>query len=124
MRFLADAGISPRTVEHLRTLGHDVAHVRELGLQRAEDVVLIGRADTEHRILLTFDLDFDELMALGVRTRPSVVIFRLRDETADTVNRHLDALLEQHAATLESGALALVEDAQIRLRNLPIRTAE
>jgi type I restriction enzyme R subunit len=28
MRFLADAGISPKTVEFLRRLGHDAIHVR------------------------------------------------------------------------------------------------
>jgi uncharacterized protein (DUF433 family) len=37
MRFLADAGISPRTVEFLRQHGHDAIHVRALGLQRASD---------------------------------------------------------------------------------------
>jgi predicted nuclease of predicted toxin-antitoxin system len=37
MRFLADAGISPKTVEFLRQSGHDVAHVRDYGMQRAPD---------------------------------------------------------------------------------------
>ena len=30
MRLLADAGISPKTVEFLKQLGHDTVHVREL----------------------------------------------------------------------------------------------
>jgi predicted nuclease of predicted toxin-antitoxin system len=34
MRFLADAGISPKTVDFLRVRGHDAVHVRELTLQR------------------------------------------------------------------------------------------
>ena len=33
MRFLADAGISPKTVEFLNKLGHEAVHVRTLGLQ-------------------------------------------------------------------------------------------
>jgi hypothetical protein len=37
MRFLADAGISPKTVEFLRRRGHDAIHVRELAMQRAAD---------------------------------------------------------------------------------------
>jgi predicted nuclease of predicted toxin-antitoxin system len=32
MRFLADAGISPKTVEFLRRNGHDAVHVRELAM--------------------------------------------------------------------------------------------
>jgi predicted nuclease of predicted toxin-antitoxin system len=34
MRFLADMGISMRTVEWLRRQGHDIVHLREEGLQQ------------------------------------------------------------------------------------------
>ena len=68
MRFLADAGISPRTVEFLRRDGHEVAHVRERGLQRAPDRELVRVAHTEGRVVLTFDLDFGEILALALRT--------------------------------------------------------
>jgi predicted nuclease of predicted toxin-antitoxin system len=44
MRFLADGGISPRTVEFLRRLNHDVVHVREINMQRAEDSAVLDRA--------------------------------------------------------------------------------
>ena len=37
MRFLANAGISPKTVRFLSELGHDAAHIRTLGLERATD---------------------------------------------------------------------------------------
>jgi predicted nuclease of predicted toxin-antitoxin system len=33
MRFLADAGVSPKTIEFLAQLGHDAIHVRALELQ-------------------------------------------------------------------------------------------
>lgn len=121
MRFLADAGISPRTVEFLRRLGHDAVHVRELAIQRARDRVIADRARSEERVLLTFDLDFGAILALGVVNRPSVMIFRLADERSDAVNRRLDAVLSEQAAALQSGALILVEDARYRIRLLPIR---
>jgi len=120
MRFLADAGISPRTVEFLRQSGHDAAHVRDYGMQRSPDRAIVERAQAEDRILLTFDLDFGEVLALGVRERPSVVIFRLMDETPATVNGRLAAVLAEQAATLDSGALVLVEDTRYRVRKLPI----
>lgn len=52
MRFLADAGISPNTVDFLLRKGHDAVHVRELAIQRAEDRVLIEKArmDARYRI--------------------------------------------------------------------------
>jgi predicted nuclease of predicted toxin-antitoxin system len=44
MRFLADAGVSPKTVDFLKQLGHDAVHVRTVGLARAADAELIDRA--------------------------------------------------------------------------------
>ena len=46
MRFLADAGISPKTVEFLRRAGHDAIHVRELAMQRAADRLIAEKART------------------------------------------------------------------------------
>lgn len=120
MRFLADAGISGKTVDFLRSLGHDAVHARELLLQRAADRELVDRAIAESRVLLTFDLDFGEILALGVLKQPSVVIFRLADERAESVNRRLEAILLEQSEALASGALVLVEDARYRVRRLPI----
>lgn len=68
MRFLADAGVSPRTVEFLSGLGHDAVHVRTLGLQRSPDGELVNQARADSRIVLTFDLDFGEILALESST--------------------------------------------------------
>ena len=120
MRFLADAGISPKTVEFLTQLGHEAIHVRTLGLQRAADVVLVGRARADGSVLITFDLDFGDILALGVLDKPSVIIFRLTDERADAVNQRLTVVLEERLTDLQLGALILVEDARYRVRKLPI----
>lgn len=122
MRFLADAGISPKTVDFLRRAGHDAVHVSELAMQRASDSAIAERARRDGRVLLTFDLDFGAVLALGVVDRPSVVIFRLSDERADAVNRRLEAILAEQAAALASGALVLVENSRYRIRTLPIRS--
>jgi len=37
MRFLADMGISPRTVDFLRDAGHDAVHLVERGLNELGD---------------------------------------------------------------------------------------
>lgn len=121
MRFLADAGISPKTVEFLKQLGHEATHVRTLSLQRASDTQVIERARTDGSIVLTFDLDFGDLLALGVMDKPRVVLFRLADERSDSVNTRLSTVLSERSAELESGALILVEDSRYRVRKLPIR---
>jgi predicted nuclease of predicted toxin-antitoxin system len=120
MRFLADAGISPKTVEFLTQLGHEATHVRTLGLQRAPDVVLVERARADSSIVITFDLDFGDILALGVLDKPSAIIFRLTDARADSVNQRLSVVLDERITDLRSGALILVEDSRYRVRKLPI----
>ena len=120
MRFLADGGISPRTVEFLIQLGHEAVHVRTLGMQRAADSEVVERARADSSIVLTFDLDFGEVLALGVLDRPSVIIFRLADERSSSVDQRLSAVLAECSAELVSGAIILVEDARYRVRKLPI----
>jgi predicted nuclease of predicted toxin-antitoxin system len=120
MRFLADAGISPRTVEFLKQLGHEATHVRTLGLQRARDAELIDRSRADSSVVLTFDLDFGDILALGVLDKPSVIILRLSDERTESVNHRLSVVLAERAADLEAGVLILVEDTRYRVRKLPI----
>ena len=65
MKFLADMPVSPRTVDFLRRKGHDAIHLRERGMQKATDEEFIKLAGREGRAILTMDLDFPHLMALG-----------------------------------------------------------
>jgi predicted nuclease of predicted toxin-antitoxin system len=93
---------------------------RAFELQRAPDVVLVERARVDGSVVITFDLDFGEILALGVLDKPSVIIFRLTDERADSVNRRLSVVLAERLPDLQSGALILVEDTRYRVRKLPI----
>ena len=120
MNFVADAGISPRTVEFLREQGHDVVHVRDIGMQRAKESEILELARSQDRIVLTFDLDFGDLLALGLSDKPSTIIFRLDDETADSVNTNLLTVLAQTESDLRDGALILVQEFRYRVRRLPI----
>lgn len=57
MRFLADMGVSYSVVLHLRLKGHDVVHLRDIGMQRMPDEEIFAQAIDEGRVILTFDLD-------------------------------------------------------------------
>jgi len=120
MRFLTDAGLSPATVDFLIQLGHEAVHVRTLGLQRAPDADVVALARAASSVVLTFDLDFGDVLALGVLDKPSVIIFRLSDERPESVNRRLAVVIDECAAILESGGLISVEDTRYRVRKLPI----
>jgi predicted nuclease of predicted toxin-antitoxin system len=124
MRFLADAGISPLTVEFLTSRGHDAVHVRTFGMQRAPDLDGVERARVDSSVVLTFDLDFGDVLALGILDKPSVIIFRVGDERPASANQRLAAVLDARSADLESGSLILVEDSRYRVRKLPITRAD
>ncbi len=121
MMFLADMGVSQKTVRWLRAaLGSDVVHVREEGMQQASDADIIDKARREGRIVLTFDLDFADIMAASGEPLPSIVLFRLENCTPENVNRRLATLLKQSSDALKSGAIVIVEDARYRVRFLPV----
>ena len=77
MKFLADMGISPRTVGFLNGRGHDAVHLHDQHLERMDDSAILDRARREGRVLLTHDLGFGELLAAGGMRLPSVIVFRL-----------------------------------------------
>ena len=61
MKFLADECCDASLVSALRADGHDVLYVLETFPGTSDDAIL-DRAFAEHRILLTEDKDFGELV--------------------------------------------------------------
>lgn len=124
MRFLADANVAPGGVAWLRHAGHDVWHGTEHGLERLPDFELFKRAADEHRIVVTFDLDFGEILALSGDT-VSVITFRLRLRRTPQVIARLEHVLATSGELLAGGSvIVLVEDARHRVRLLPIPGSE
>lgn len=124
MKFLADMGIATHTVHFLRSMGYDAVHLREEGLQRIGDDLVIGKAVQEGRIILTHDLDFSRLVALGGSVLPSVITFRLQDMRPESVERSLLECLDRLEEQLEKGALVSVTDRSIRARSLSADRSE
>ncbi len=95
MRFLADMGVSQRVVSWLRNEGHDALHVREENLLRLPNGLIFEKAYSEKRILLTFDLDFGEIVALSGGRNVSVILFRLRNtRTQHVIDRLKNVLID------------------------------
>ncbi|WP_017319094.1 DUF5615 family PIN-like protein [Mastigocladopsis repens] len=120
MKFLADMGISLRTVAWLRDAGYDTVYLREEDLQRLPDDEILLKARTEGRIVLTVDLDFAQLLAVGGETLPSVILFRLGNENYETIHERLTKVLSQCRQDLETGAIVSVSNETFRVRRLPI----
>jgi predicted nuclease of predicted toxin-antitoxin system len=85
------------------------------------DPDIVKKARREQRVVLTFDLDFGEIMALSREPLPSVILFRMRNQTPAVVTPRLLQVLQECPRQLEAGAFVTVEDQGYRLRHLPIR---
>jgi predicted nuclease of predicted toxin-antitoxin system len=121
MKFLADMGISPRTVAKLRKGGYDAVHLIEEGLEKLEDREILTKARNEGRIVLTVDLDFGYLLAVSGAILPSVILFRLGNESREVIEQYLDDVLLQFREQLMTGAIISVKDDGFRVRLLPIK---
>jgi len=120
MRFLADMGVSQRVVTWLRAQGHDATHLRDEGLQQLENGDIFTKAFRESRLILTWDLDFTEILALSKTGTVSAVVFRLMNTRSDHVIERLGRVLLESAQDLEEGAIISVEEGRHRVRLLPL----
>jgi predicted nuclease of predicted toxin-antitoxin system len=75
-------------------------------------------------VILTHDLDFSRIVALGHSSKPSVITFRLSDMRPSHVNHYLAQVLARSSEELEAGALINVNERGIRVRTLPIGVAD
>jgi predicted nuclease of predicted toxin-antitoxin system len=120
MKFLADMGVSPLTVRALKEEGYDAVHLSEQGLIRMPDGEIMTKAKQESRIVLTFDLDFTDLLAANKENLPSVIIFRVKNTLPNFITSKLLTVLFECQVNLLDGAIIIVEDYRYRVRNLPL----
>lgn len=89
-------------------------------MSKASDLDILNYALKEDRIVVSADTDFGTLLALRDASKPSFILFRRTDKRPTALLMQLIANLEQIAEALSEGAVIVIEDKRIRIRQLPI----
>jgi predicted nuclease of predicted toxin-antitoxin system len=84
------------------------------------DSDIVAKARSEEKIIITFDLDFGEIMALTGESSPSVILFRMRNQAPRIVATRLIQVVQECHSQLASGSFVTIEDHGYRLRRLRI----
>ena len=121
MKFLVDNALSPLISKGLSAQGFDAVHVRDYGLESADDITIFERATEEERTIISADTDFGTILANQNKAKPSVILFRKKigrrpPEQLSVLLSNLSTIKE----SLEKGAVIVFEDSRIRIRSLPV----
>jgi predicted nuclease of predicted toxin-antitoxin system len=116
MKFLANENFPGNAVKALEQHGHDVAWVRALR-PGISDVEVLYWANSEQRILLTFDKDFGELVYFrGKSASCGVVLFRISmQDPASSVAKIVASI---QARSDWQDHFTVIEDGRIRMSKL------
>jgi len=119
-RLLADMNVSPKTVDALQQRGWDVIRVSRVLPMDVSDDEILGFARREGRVVVTQDLDFSALLALGGYDQPSLITLRLAISDPETVTRRLLDVLPGLEGVLREGSAVTVDDVAVRVRRLRV----
>ena len=108
-----------RITSWLNSHGHDATHLRDEGLQRMPNGDIFDKAIAESRVIVTFDLDFGEIVALSKGRKTGVILFRLRNTRTSFVIQRLSEIIAECPEALARGAVVIVEEARHRIREFP-----
>ena len=78
-------------------------------------------ARQEDYVVFTHDLDFSTILALSSSSGPSVVQVRTQDVAPAFLEGIVVAALKEHKASLQAGAVIVIDEARSRARILPLR---
>ena len=108
----------PRALAALfRSAGHDAVTVPEEDLTGADDPVVVKKAASEERLLITFDTDFADIRNYPIGTHNGIVVFRLHDQRWAALKEPAERLIKSGIFERLHQGLAVVDETRVRLRS-------
>lgn len=120
LRFLVDMNLQSKIVTNLQQQSWDVLRVSQVLPMDAEDSKILEFARQQNRVIITQDLDFSALLALGGYEKPSLITFRLSMPDSEMITRKLLDIVPHIEDRLAEGCAVTIDDRSVRVRRLPI----
>lgn len=99
MQFLADESCDFSVVRALRAVGHDVLAVAEIA-SGSDDSIVMDIAFREHRVLLTEDKDFGQLVFAHSQQSSGVIFIRYPASARKILPNAVVTFISDHAGDL------------------------
>ena len=113
MRWLADECVAAPLVATLREAGHDVSYIADFA-SGLSDTEVLGLARDEHRLLLTEDKDFGELVYAARQKSCGVILLRFPAHARSSMSDALVEAVDRLGARLSS-RFTVVQPGRIRI---------
>lgn len=117
MRFKLVENLPESARETLLSRGHDIHTVAQEQLAGASDPAVLAACIREGRILITLDLDFSDIRRYPPGTYPGIWVLRPTRQTFSAIRSLLIAALQGCVNESAAGALWIVDDRRIRIRD-------
>lgn len=114
LKFLVDVGVSKKVEDWLKSQGYDVKCVRDLD-PRMPDMGILKIAASEHRMVITMDNDFGELVYNSGLAHAGVLLLRLEDAKADEKVNAIRGILRDHSEKIRN-CFCVYKDGKLRVR--------
>lgn len=106
----------PRSLKPLlQLLGHDVQTVYDESLQGKDDAEVWEAAATEHRLLITQDLQFGNLRQYPLGSHAGILLLRLREPNRESVERIIKEIFQRETVEQWEGALIVASEHRLRV---------
>src|SRR5687767_359020 len=116
MKFLADECLDSRVIARLRSAGHDVSAVRDSS-RGCSDGTVLAAARREHRVLVTEDKGFGDLIVRHGFDVPGLVLVPYAQVDVEAVLERLLAVIDEHGERLRAMHV-VVRPERVRVRGL------
>jgi predicted nuclease of predicted toxin-antitoxin system len=99
MKMFADENLFEPIIDYLRSLGHDVISIRELGLPGISDDEVYQRACKEKQVIITMDKDFSRMFRFPAKKCGGIIVVKIYkwgvNETLSIFKRFYESLQEK-----------------------------